>query len=185
MTGFPVQTASVTRRAFPVLLERTASRTAHVSAAFVSDLTGRFAFSHKLPVVLTISQMGISLSDIGDHMTRELPTENGPLAPLPTALFFVLFALADADKHGYRIMQDIRELSGGTVDVGPATLYTTIKKLSDQGLISETSEWAEDRRRTYSLTSDGRRLLRAEFRRQEQLLARARKMKVLKIGEEK
>jgi DNA-binding PadR family transcriptional regulator len=104
--------------------------------------------------------------------------------PLPTALFFVLFALADEDKHGYRIMQDIRVLSGGTVAVGPATLYTTIKKLFDQGLISETSEWAEDRRRTYSLTSDGRRLLGAEFQRQEQVLARARKMKVLKIGEQ-
>lgn len=104
--------------------------------------------------------------------------------PLPTASFFVLFALADADKHGYRIMQDIRVLSGGTVSVGPATLYTTVKKLSDQGLITETSEWGEGRRRTYALTSDGRRLLGAEFRRQEQVLARARKMKVLKIREQ-
>jgi DNA-binding PadR family transcriptional regulator len=104
--------------------------------------------------------------------------------PLPTASFFVLFALADADKHGYRIMQDIRTLSEETVSVGPATLYTTIKKLSDQGFIAETSEWDDDRRRTYALTSDGRRLLGAEFRRQEQVLARAKKMKVLKIGEQ-
>ena len=50
--------------------------------------------------------------------------------PLPTASFFVLFALADANKHGYRIMQDIRTLSEGSVSIGPATLYTTIKKLS-------------------------------------------------------
>jgi DNA-binding PadR family transcriptional regulator len=120
-------------------------------------------------------------------MTPERCDENHLLEALPlsTASFFVLFALADAGKHGYRIMQDIRVLSGGTVSLGPATLYTTIKKLSDQGLISETSEWGEDRRRTYALTSDGRRLLGAEFRRQQQVLARARKMKVLRIGEQK
>ena len=105
--------------------------------------------------------------------------------PLPTASFFVLFALADADKHGYRIMQDIRELSGGTFSVGPATLYTTIKKLADQGSISEISESSEDRRRIYALTQDGRRLLSAEFHRQQQLLDRARRMKILRIGEQK
>ena len=60
-------------------------------------------------------------------------------------------------------MQDVRELSGGTFSVGPATLYTTIKKLSDQGLIRETSNSIEDRRRTYALTSAGKRLLGAEF----------------------
>ena len=75
--------------------------------------------------------------------------------PLPTASFFVLFALAEGEKHGYRIMQDIRELSGSTFSAGPATLYTTIKKLSDQGMISETSEFSEDRRRTYALTPPG------------------------------
>lgn len=119
-------------------------------------------------------------------MTAKPRDENHLLEALPlsTASFFVLFALADADKHGYRIMQEIRILSGETVSLGPATLYTTIKKLSDQGLISETAEWEGDRRRTYALTSDGRRLLGAEFRRQEQVLARARKMKVLKIGEQ-
>lgn len=122
---------------------------------------------------------------MGDATTDAGLSENGLLEmlPLPTASFFVLFALADEDKHGYRIMQEIGVLSGGSVAVGPATLYTTIKKLSDQGLITETTEWAEDRRRIYTLTASGRRLLGAEFRRQEQVLARARKMKVLRIGE--
>lgn len=105
--------------------------------------------------------------------------------PLPTASFFVLFALAEEEKHGYRMMQDIRELSGGTFSVGPATLYTTIKKLSDQGLISETSDSREDRRRTYALTPAGRRLLGAEFHRQEQLLGLARRKKLLRIGGQK
>jgi DNA-binding PadR family transcriptional regulator len=105
--------------------------------------------------------------------------------PLPTASFFVLFALAEEEKHGYRIMLDIRELSGGTFSVGPATLYTTIKKLSDQGLISETSNSGEDRRRTYALTRAGKRLLGAEFHRQQQLLDLARRKRVLRIGEQK
>jgi DNA-binding PadR family transcriptional regulator len=105
--------------------------------------------------------------------------------PLPTAFFFVLFALAEGQKHGYRIMQDIRELSGGTFSVGPATLYTTIKKLSDQGLIREVSGSSEDRRRTYALDPAGRRLLGAEFDRQQQLLNLARRKKLLRIGEQK
>jgi len=102
--------------------------------------------------------------------------------PLPTASFFVLFALAEGEKHGYRIMQDIRELSDGTFPVGPATLYTTIKKLKEQELISETSDSTENRRRTYALTSAGKRLLGAEFHRQQALLDLARSRKILKIG---
>ena len=105
--------------------------------------------------------------------------------PLATASFFVLFALAEEEKHGYSIMQDIRELSRGTFSVGPATLYTTIKKLSDQGLISETSDSTEGRRRTYALAAAGKRLLGAEFHRQQELLDRARRMKLLRIGERK
>lgn len=105
--------------------------------------------------------------------------------PLPTSFFFVLFALAEEEKHGYRIMQDIRELSDGSFSVGPATLYTTIKKLTEQGLISETSDSTEDRRRTYALTSAGKRLLGAEFHRQQALLDLARSRKILKIGDQK
>lgn len=105
--------------------------------------------------------------------------------PLPAVPFFVLFALAEGEKHGYRIMQDIRELSGGTLSVGPATLYTTIKKLFDQDLIREISDAAEDRRRIYALTARGGRLLDAEFQRQQRLLDLARSKQILKIGEQK
>ncbi|WP_052200133.1 PadR family transcriptional regulator [Terriglobus sp. TAA 43] len=105
--------------------------------------------------------------------------------PLPTASFFVLFALADEEKHGYRIMQDIRELSEGTFSIGPATLYTTIKKLTEQSLITEVLHSGDERRRTYALTSTGKRLLGAEFRRQQALLDLARHRKLLKIGEQK
>ena len=58
--------------------------------------------------------------------------------PLPPAAFFVLFALAESDKHGYRIMQDVKTLSVGSVSIGPATLYTTtIQRLVDRGFIVE------------------------------------------------
>ena len=117
-------------------------------------------------------------------MTNTSPFDEDLLQklPLPTASFFVLFALAEEEKHGYRIMQDIRELSEGTFSVGPATLYTTIKKLTEQGLISETSSSTDDRRRTYALTSMGKRLLGAEFHRQQALLNIARSKKLLNIG---
>jgi DNA-binding PadR family transcriptional regulator len=105
--------------------------------------------------------------------------------PLSAATFFVLFSLAEGPMHGYRIMLDIRELSAGTFSVGPATLYTTIKKLSEQGLIKETSESKDSRRRTYSLTPAGQRLLQAEFHRQQQLLDLARRKRVLKPGAQK
>ena len=120
-------------------------------------------------------------------MTNTYPFDEDLLhkLPLPTASFFVLFALAEEEKHGYRIMQDIRELSEGTFSVGPATLYTTIKKLSEQGLISETSSSIDDRRRTYALTSMGKRLLGAEFHRQQALLNIARSKKLLNIGGQK
>jgi DNA-binding PadR family transcriptional regulator len=117
--------------------------------------------------------------------TRSLDEDLLDKLPLPTASFFVLFALAEKEKHGYRIMQDIRELSDGTFSVGPATLYTTIKKLTEQSLIAETSSAADDRRRTYALTASGKRLLGAEFQRQQALLDLARRKKLLKMGDQK
>lgn len=115
----------------------------------------------------------------GPHRFDEDSLERLPLAP---ASFFVLFALAEEEKHGYRIMQDVRKLSEGTFSLGPATLYTTIKKLTEQDLISELSSSAEDRRRTYILTSKGRRLLDAEFRRQQALLDLARRKGLVRFG---
>ncbi|MGA8529839.1 MAG: PadR family transcriptional regulator [Acidobacteriaceae bacterium] len=102
--------------------------------------------------------------------------------PLAPSQFFVLFALAEGEKHGYRVMQDVKLLSSGTVRMGPATLYTTIQKLSDQGFIEEISSKTDDRRRTYRLTSTGKRLLDAEFSRQHNVLALAKRKKVFSAG---
>jgi len=104
------------------------------------------------------------------------------LLPLPTAAFFVLFALADGEKHGYRIMQEIKELSGGQVNLGPATLYTNIQRFVAQALIEEIESKASERRRTYRLSLAGRILLQAELKRQEDVLKIARVRKLYPSG---
>ncbi len=104
--------------------------------------------------------------------------ELAELLPLPAAGFFVLFALADGEKHGYRIMQEIKELSGGKLHLGPATLYTNIQRLVAQALIVEIESEVSERRRTYRLSLAGSKLLQAELRRQEEVLKIARLRKL-------
>jgi DNA-binding PadR family transcriptional regulator len=108
--------------------------------------------------------------------------ELAELLPLPTAAFFVLFALADGEKHGYRIMQEIKELSGGQVNLGPATLYTNIQRFVAQALIVEIESEASERRRTYRLSLAGSKLLQAELRRQEEVLKIAKLRKLYPSG---
>lgn len=104
------------------------------------------------------------------------------LLPLSAHAFFVLFALADEDKHGYRIMQDVKTLSADRLRLGPATLYTTIQKLSEQGFIEEIETHSKDRRRTYRLTLTGKHLLKAEFSRQRDVLMLANAKNVFPLG---
>lgn len=98
--------------------------------------------------------------------------------PLSPVVFFILFAVADGEKHGYRIMQEIATLSDRKLRMGPATLYTTIQRLVDQLLVEEIEKEAASRRRYYRLTRSGSMLLRAELDRQAEVvrLARARKL---------
>jgi DNA-binding PadR family transcriptional regulator len=100
------------------------------------------------------------------------------LLPLSPIAFFILFTLAGGEKHGYLIMQEVSVLSGHTLRIGPATLYTTIQRLVDQLLVEETEKEAGGRRRYYRLTKAGQELLRAELERQAAVvqLARARKL---------
>lgn len=98
--------------------------------------------------------------------------------PLPPPAFFVLFALAEGGKHGYRIMKDVKVLSSGALSLGPATLYTTIGRLVDRGFVVETAAPEESRRRTYELSPAGSALLQAEFQRQADGLALAQQKKV-------
>ena len=100
---------------------------------------------------------------------------NPPLAP---AAFLILFALADGDKHGYAIMRDARELSGGHVTIGPATLYTTIQRLLESGWIEEviSPKDTDSRRRYYSLTRQGRAVFKKELQRMEAMVVKSKAM---------
>lgn len=99
--------------------------------------------------------------------------------PLTNAVFFILFALADGEKHGYHIMQTVSSLSGGTVSIGPGTLYTAIARLLESGHIGEVVHEQEERRRYYRLTRLGTQGLKRELDRQEAVVRKARKLKLL------
>jgi len=90
-----------------------------------------------------------------------------------TAEFHVLLALAGGPRHGYGLMQDVEELSGGRIQLGPGTLYTAIKRLRQSGLISECEPDA-DRRRCYQLTRKGKTAAAEEARRLNALVRAAR-----------
>ena len=85
---------------------------------------------------------------------------------MPQAQFHVLVALTTGERHGYAIMQDVEASSDGTVRMGPATLYGTLKKLVDQGLAEELARRPADdddkRRRYYRLTGLGQQVCAAE-----------------------
>jgi DNA-binding PadR family transcriptional regulator len=95
--------------------------------------------------------------------------------PLKTNWFHILLCLADQEQHGYGIMQEVLERTGGKVRLWPATLYGTLKRLIEEGLIEESderpaAELDDARRRYYGLTRLGRRVLDAESARLEDLV---------------
>jgi DNA-binding PadR family transcriptional regulator len=101
------------------------------------------------------------------------------LPPLPTAVFQILISLADRDRHGYSIMQEVASRTGGKVTLSAGTLYSSIHRMLDQGLIEELRESpdpssTDGRRRYYRLTRLGRRAAAAEVRRLDELLQQAR-----------
>ena len=97
------------------------------------------------------------------------------LLPLKPHWFHVLLSLADREQHGYGIMQEVLARTGGKVRLWPATLYGTLKRLMEEGLIDESGtrpapEADDARRRYYRLTPFGRRVLAAESQRLEDLV---------------
>jgi DNA-binding PadR family transcriptional regulator len=104
------------------------------------------------------------------------------LLPLTPAMFHVLVALADGEIHGYAIMKDVEELTGGAVRLSTGTLYGIIKRLLADRLIRESGGAVKDdeRRRSYALTAFGRDVARAEAARLEHTLALARKKALFK-----
>jgi DNA-binding PadR family transcriptional regulator len=111
--------------------------------------------------------------------TRDSDFDPQSLLPLPSAAFHILVALADGDRHGYAIMQDVAAGTGGRMKLNPGTLYTTIRRLLEQGLVVELDERPDpeeddERRRYYRLTDNGREMAKAEAARLQQALAFAR-----------
>jgi DNA-binding PadR family transcriptional regulator len=104
-------------------------------------------------------------------------------APLTAPVFQILLSLVDEDLHGYALIQDIRDRTGGDVSLTASTLYSAIKRLVATGLIAEAprprGEKDDPRRRYYRITSAGRETVRAEAARLERLTAMARKKKLL------
>jgi len=104
-------------------------------------------------------------------------TERNPeaLLPLTPTVFHILLALADSERHGYGIMQEVSLRTGGAMHLGPGTLYGSIKRMLADGLIEPSGERPDptlddERRRYYRLTNFGQRVALAEAQRLEQLV---------------
>jgi DNA-binding PadR family transcriptional regulator len=106
------------------------------------------------------------------------------LLPLTPAVFHILQALADEERHGYGIMQEVAARTNGELRLGPGTLYGSIKRMLAKDLIEESDERPDpalddERRRYYRLTDFGRRVVTAEAERLAQLVDIARTKQVL------
>jgi DNA-binding PadR family transcriptional regulator len=96
---------------------------------------------------------------------------------LTPAVFHILLVLAGGECHGYGILKGVLEHTGGTVRLGPGTLYGTLQRLMEQGWVVESAKAAriaDERRRYYRLTSSGRSALEAEVERMDALVRTAR-----------
>jgi len=98
--------------------------------------------------------------------------------PLPPAVFQILVAVADRERHGYAIMQDIAARTDDRLHLSPGTLYGAIKKMLEQGFIEECDErpdpeMDDERRRYYRITDFGRRIANAETERLAKLVSQA------------
>jgi DNA-binding PadR family transcriptional regulator len=89
----------------------------------------------------------------------------GSHLPLTPAVFAILLALADGEKHGYAIMKEAALPAGGAINLGPGTLYGTIDRLIRDTLVEETGLTDDARRRYYRLTNLGHAVLAAETER--------------------
>ncbi len=116
---------------------------------------------------------------------RKSQRDPNPLLPLTPAGFHILLALADGEKHGYAVMQEVAKRSQGKVRLGPGTLYGSIKRMLSEGLIVESDERPDpklddERRRYYRLTEFGQRVAEAEAERLAGLVDAARAKMLLR-----
>jgi DNA-binding PadR family transcriptional regulator len=126
-----------------------------------------------------MSTIDASMADARDYL------------PLSPQQFQILLALSDADRHGYGIILEVAERTGGATRLGTGTLYTALAGLEDNDLVEETdaksarsgaSRTGDSRRRYYRLTPIGRAVLEAETSRLDALVKQARRKGVTPIG---
>lgn len=112
-----------------------------------------------------------------------MPRDPERLLPLPPAWFHILLVLAEGERHGYALMQDVAAESGGRVRLGPGTLYGALRRLLELKLVEESGRRPDPsddpRRRYYALTPLGRRTLAAEAARHARLVELARGKRIL------
>jgi len=109
----------------------------------------------------------------------DLQREAESFLPLPPATFHILLAVADEDRHGYAVIQDVAERTGGALKLSAGTLYRSIQRMLEHGLIVEPRERPaphedDERRRYYRITPLGTAVANAEARRLAQLVRMAR-----------
>jgi len=105
--------------------------------------------------------------------------------PLTPAMFHVMLALVDGEKHGYAILKEVSRSTNGRVQLSVGTLYGIIKRLDNDGMIIESAERPDpglddERRRYYRLSDFGREVAVAEAERMEEVIAMARAKKLLR-----
>lgn len=104
--------------------------------------------------------------------------------PLTSSVFYILLALADKERHGLGIAEEVERRTDGEVEMGPGTLYNALRKMLAEGLIEESDKRpdpAEDdpRRRYYRITEPGRQAVSSEAARLERVLVAAREKDLL------
>jgi DNA-binding PadR family transcriptional regulator len=110
------------------------------------------------------------MDDDGRRPSERDPQDSLPLTP---ALFHVLLSLADGQKHGYAILKEVAERTGGSVELSTGTLYGIVKRLLADGMIRESALGSTERRRAYALTALGRAVALAEAERLQELVKTA------------
>lgn len=112
-----------------------------------------------------------------------MTTNPAQLLPLNPRDYLVLFVLTDGERHGYGIVKDVAAQTGGAVEIDPSNLYRSLKRLIEQGLVTESRRKSSDdrgeRRRYYAITEFGRTVVAAEAARLAQLTEMARERKLI------
>lgn len=118
-------------------------------------------------------------------MTPKKSNAAATAGELTSAMFHILLTLADGERHGYAIMQEIERRTNGAVELGPGTLYRSIKQLVSFGLIAEveSEQNGAKQRRSYRLTPDGKRKATMEAKRLQGLVEWAEAARLLHGGQ--